>query len=272
MKAPTNKSVHGIQIKAGHSETVSDRLVAEGALQILINGEPYTITMRTPGEDRRLGLGLLLTEGILKPESDLPPSALNASPVMDDSTVLSFYIPGFDRAAHQRSLMSNAACGLCGKRDLLDLSLDEEKLVAPTMPLHVDQIPTLFDRMKARQTLFESTGGSHAAAALSVGGAMLAFAEDVGRHNAVDKVVGALLEDGTLCDADVLLVSGRVSYEIIYKAYRARLPYVIAVSAPSSLAVSAAQARNMTLIAFCRGERATIYSNAHQVSGLAAET
>ncbi len=262
--------MHGVRISNGQPQDVTDRLLVEGALQILINGGRFTITMRTPGDDRRLGLGLLLTEGVLHADADLPPSTSHTASDIDDSAVLHFEIPGFDGTAHQRSLMSTAACGLCGKRNLCDLSLDQEKLATP-LPLHADHIPLLFDTMQSRQRLFEDTGGSHAAAALTVGGELLAFAEDVGRHNAVDKVVGQLLEEDQLSDADVLLVSGRVSYEIIYKAYRARLPYVVAVSAPSSLAVSAAEARNMTLIAFCRGDRATVYSNAHHISGLSVD-
>lgn len=257
----------GIRIENNSAQKVTDTLVAEGALQVVINGERFTITMRTPGRDRELALGLLLTEGILAADAPLPESAHTAITDLDDSAALNVIIPGFSSAGHERSLMSSAACGLCGKRDISDIALEKNAL-APAPTMSIKTLPRMVQDMVDRQNLFERSGGSHAAAAFSASGEFLAFAEDVGRHNAVDKTVGQLMQDERLSDANVLLVSGRVSYEIIYKACRAGLPFVIAVSAPSALAVRTAEKQGMTLIGFCRGSRATIYSRADQITDI----
>ena len=162
----------------------------------------------------------------------------------------------------RRSLAATASCGLCGVRDAADLSLRGGALrVDPTESLNLALLGTMLASMAARQETFQATGGCHAAAAFALSGEMLAVYEDIGRHNAVDKVVGALLLDDAMARARVLLVSGRLSYEIVFKAFHARIPFLIAVSAPSSLAVEMAQQFGLTLIAFCRPPRATFYTH-----------
>jgi FdhD protein len=168
--------------------------------------------------------------------------------------------------AGSRSLASTSSCGLCGTREMAGLGVAGAPLV-PGGVFDVARIPAMQERMRARQSTFEQSGGSHAAGAFTLGGDELAVYEDVGRHNAVDKVVGALLLHGSLGRAQCLLLSGRISYEIVLKAYKARIPFVAAVSAPSSLAVRAAQQLGLCIMGFCRETRATVYTHPEHVSG-----
>ena len=259
------QALDALKYSAGEPAQVTDRLTVEAALQVRINGEAYTTTMRTPGDDHVLVKGLLFTEGIIV----APDAPIQIEQIMDPETGLigcleltvdeTWLAKPFEG---RRSIMSTSSCGFCGTREASDLLMEGEPLkIRAEEQLDINLVPTLFERMRERQRTFDQSGGSHASAAFTIDGELLALFEDVGRHNAVDKVIGQLLENGALGRARCLIVSGRLSYEIVFKAFRAGLAFNMAVSAPSSLAVEMAQSFGMTVIGFCRGSRATVYSN-----------
>lgn len=248
----------------------AESLVVEAPLHIRLNGVAYTTTMRTPGLDRALARGLLFTEGIV-PEADAP---LTYSETPDPESglvsLLDVSCPGefvAQSVEGRRTAIASASCGVCGTRDLADIAVYGPPLQRNDgARLDVDDIDALRDAMQARQPIFRATGGCHAAGLFSAGRELLAVCEDVGRHNAVDKAVGTLLESGQLASAAVLFASGRVSYEIVYKAYRAGIPILLAVSAASSLAVDTAGRLGITVAGFCRGGRATVYTHAERLA------
>tara|TARA_Y100000385_G_scaffold282093_1_gene335946 strand:+ start:3397 stop:4221 length:825 start_codon:yes stop_codon:yes gene_type:complete len=258
----------GKKFDAGVSSKVMDVLTVEEALQININGEPFTITMRTPGDDLSLVRGLLHSEGVINDVAYTPDMIIRKENEEGIITVVDLNIPEEKLGSgytNSRSLLSVSSCGICGKTELDELSfmgkvLDHEKTV------NIDSIHSMFLMMNSKQSVFEKSGGSHAAAAFDRTGVLLSSMEDVGRHNAVDKVVGELINDSTVRRASVITVSGRISYEIIVKAFKAKIPVLCAVSAPSSLAVDYAKELGITLLAFCRDERATCYSNPERIT------
>lgn len=258
----------GIQFNGGTARSVRDALTVEAPLQVLINGEPFTITMRTPGEDVALARGLLHTEGIV--EDPAAPITMEEDPGeagragrVRVTVRKRWLVRDF---ARRRSLLSTSSCGLCGKSELEDVELGPCPIrLAPARRLPVEGIGEMLASMRRAQETFERSGGSHAAAVLTVEGELLALSEDIGRHNAVDKAVGRLLLGGGWRRAECLLVSGRLSYEIVYKAWRAGIPHVLSVSAPSSLAVETGVRLGMTIAGFCREGRATVYTHPENV-------
>jgi len=258
----------GKKFDAGVSSKVMDVLTVEEALQININGEPFTITMRTPGDDLSLVRGLLHSEGVINDVTYTPDMILRKENEEGIITIVDLNIPEEKLGSgytNSRSLLSVSSCGICGKTELDELSfmvkvLDHEQTV------NIDSIHSMFLMMNSKQSVFEKSGGSHAAAAFDRTGVLLSSMEDIGRHNAVDKVVGELINDSTVREASVITVSGRISYEIIVKAFKAKIPVLCAVSAPSSLAVDYAKELGITLLAFCRDERATCYSNPERIT------
>lgn len=241
-------------------EEDQDKLVNELPLQISINDIPYTITMRTPGEELELALGLLFTEKIYQG----PPLNMSVRnfDIMGNITHLNLKINEqalLKDIDHNRTLISTSSCGFCGKKDLTDIEFCNEQ-ISDTFYLKVENIPALFEKMAHFQAIFLKTGASHAAALFNKEQKLLVVSEDVGRHNAVDKVIGKVLRTHNLNEAKILLVSGRISYEIVLKAFRAKIPIIMAVSAPTSFAVEIAQSAGLTLVGFCRNDRATIYS------------
>lgn len=248
---------------------MSDQLTVEGPLQVMVNGEAFSITMRTPGDDKELTRGLLFTEDVLPgtgskfkyTTADIDSSGMvTATNVIADKSELG---PGIEK---QRSLTSVSSCGICGQQNLDDISFGGQALAAEYQ-LDPKLIQHMFDEMRKHQSDFEQTGGCHASAAFTIGGDLIAVFEDIGRHNAVDKVIGSLLLQNRIDEASVLLVSGRVSYEIISKAYKAGIPFLASVSAPSNMAVNMSQDLGICLLAFCRGENATAYSNSQMLKG-----
>ncbi len=235
-------------------------LADEEPLQICINGRPFSITMRTPGHDVELVKGLLFGEGVVDPAGLEAEIRLEQ---LDGYTQAEIEIPEIYLCRdllERRSLIANTSCGFCGKREMRDIRWTNQEL-EPRGPVDASLIPKLGEILQSDQTVFAQTGGSHAAAAFTRGGELLAQFEDVGRHNAVDKVVGRLIARDQLAEADILYVSGRISFEIVSKAAAAGIPVLCAVSAPSSLAVRMAREAGMTLIAFCRGDRFTVYTH-----------
>ena len=260
---------------AGEAESVEDSLTIEAPLHIMVNGQSYTTTMRTPGDDEALARGLLHTEGIVTPSCAKFSFQTIDNPESGEAACLDVTVPqeSVEKPVEgRRTMLSASSCGVCGTRNPADIEVYGPPLeIASGLRLDVSTIGALLAEMKAEQHAFSESGGSHAAAIFNADGTLLAVYEDIGRHNAVDKAIGRLLEEGRLSDAAVLLVSGRVSYEIVYKAYRAQIPFVLAVSAPSSMAVETAARLGMTLIAFCRDDRATVYTHHENVVGAGAE-
>jgi FdhD protein len=253
-----------VKVENGISTKTNESLVNEEPLQISINGKAFSITMRTPGDDQALVKGLLLTEGVVNLAGlQMDPEIVSHQGYTEAKvTVPEIYL--CQDLLEKRSLIANAACGVCGKQDVDDLRLDQAPLENKSR-LNASLIPRLGNEMRQRQHGFEATGGCHAAAAYEADGTFITQFEDVGRHNAVDKVIGQLVSLGQLDKAAVLQVSGRVSFEIVSKALAAGIPFLCAVSAPSSLAVQMADNAGITLLAFCRDSRFTVYSNPQHI-------
>jgi len=249
-----------IKTKANTQQKVEDTLVIEAALQININDEAYTTVMRTPNNDIELIRGLLYAEDIYKNEH----LKLQVIEQFDNGfSVINASIPQEELGngyLNKRTLLSVSSCGVCGKQKLEDVIVSGES-IQQKKSLKLSFIKGLFQQMQSNQQLFQSTGGSHATAAFDKKGNLLSIMEDIGRHNALDKVVGDLLIKKRLKDIACILVSGRVSYEIVSKAFIAKIPIIVAVSACSSLAVDYAKEFGICLIGFSRENKATIYAN-----------
>jgi FdhD protein len=249
-----------------------DRIVTEEPMEIRVHGpgqepRPLVVTMRTPGNDFELAVGFCRTEGIVASADDLDSVAYCLAGVGDQEynvVTVSLRAPFVDRGAVRR-FVTNASCGLCGATTLDAIEHDCDP-VAPGPIVGRSVIAALPDRLRASQRVFDATGGLHAAATFRADGELVAVREDVGRHNALDKLIGhALLERRLPLSELVLMVSGRVSFEIVQKAAIAGLPVVCAVSAPSSLAVAAADRLGQTLVAFVRDDRANVYTHPDRI-------
>jgi FdhD protein len=250
-----------------------DSLAAEEPLELRVNGTPLTVTMRTPGDDVELAHGFLLTEGVIGDLSDVATARYCAGATVDGQNTynvldvqLAPHVPAPDTSV-QRNFYTTSSCGVCGKA-----ALDAVKLATRYSPagdagrVHMNVLAELPDRLRDKQKVFESTGGLHAAGLFTADGEALAVREDVGRHNAVDKVLGwALLNNRVPLGGCVLMVSGRASFELVQKAAMAGVPVLAAVSAPSSLAVDLADEQGLTLVGFLRGTSMNVYTGAQRV-------
>lgn len=244
----------------GESILVEDAMVIERPLKISINGTPFTITLRMPGNEKALGMGLLYAEDIIKNTAAIQMNYLEDENELDllEVTVPAAYLK--EGYLNSRNFLSVSSCGMCGKTELPHLTTSQDAF-KKEMELPNDlSLEALFATMKQHQPVFLKTGGCHAAAIFNSKGTLMSCHEDIGRHNAVDKTVGDLLLKNHLNEAHYLLVSGRVSYEIIVKTFRANIPVLAAVSAPSSLAIDYAKELGVRLIGFCRGNQFTIYA------------
>jgi FdhD protein len=257
MEAPpySAAAVEVVRLPDGRRER--DQVAVEEPLEIRIGGKPVAVTMRTPGHDEELAIGFCLSEG-LRPTAARLPDDLAANTVDVDA-------PGFDAARLQRNFYTSSSCGICGKGALEAVAVDAARVESPLrMPFSlVVQLP---DRLREAQAAFTATGGLHATGLFTADGELLCAREDVGRHNAMDKVIGWAFGAGRLPLADaVLCVSGRLSFELVQKAAVAGCPALIAVGAPSSLAVSLAQDRGITLCGFVRNGSANVYTEAWRI-------
>lgn len=254
-------TVKAIQFEAGKDpHAVQDNLTQEAMLSISVNGAPYTVTMRSPGHEEELVRGILSGEEVYNGTSN-PIFTIIEHDAQDAMSRVNVDIPADALGpgiAKARNLLSVSSCGMCGMQEV-DLPLKGESLRDYARP-EPALLPGMFRAMQAAQATFSRTGGSHAAAAFTRSGELLVCREDIGRHNAVDKVIGFLLMHGLLASATVLTVSGRVSYEIVSKCYHARIPCLAAVSAPSTMAVEYCLDKGISLFAFCRGEKVTRYT------------
>lgn len=255
-----SKKQMGMMIQKGEVFHQKDELVHERALQIVVNGKEFSMTMQTPGDEFYLVRGLLHVEGLCFKK------VLSFElQEFDHGTLAVLHVEGLDGVASKRNIVSTSSCGLCGKETMGKLFEGFDGL-ENTFVVSQNEIQKIYEKVIYEQPLFDRTGGCHAAAAVDPYGNVLCVFEDIGRHNAVDKVIGYLLEKNELQKAKVLTVSGRVSFEIIQKCHRARIPVLTAISSPSSLAVEMAEKANITLAAFCRKDRVTFYSGLERVS------
>ena len=253
-----------------------DALAAEEPLEIRIDGKPLAVTMRTPGHDVELAHGFLLTEGVITSVDDIATARYCDS--LDDAgrntyNVLDLALaPGVAPPddSVERRFYTTSSCGVCGKASLD--AVRTRTVYSPAddpVEIPAEVLFTLPDALRAAQKVFDSTGGLHGAGLFTADGALLCVREDVGRHNAVDKVLGhALLTGAVPAAGTVLMVSGRASFELTQKAVMAGVPALAAVSAPSSLAAEMAEETGMTLIGFLRGRSMNIYAGASRVTGL----
>ena len=260
------KDYTGERLEKKRVSYTTDCLTVEEALQININGKPFTMTMRTPGHDASLVRGLLHTEGILKSANYNPEVVISKE---NDETIVTkadLTIPEKELGlgyTNSRSLLSVSSCGICGRTELGEVACNGKTLEYDGR-IDIETLNRAFHKMSALQHAFLQSGGTHAAAAFDIEGNLLCAMEDIGRHNAVDKVIGELILTDKAKQAVCLTVSGRISYEIVIKAFKARIPFLAAVSAPSTLAVDYAEGLGITLFAFCREDRATCYSHTYR--------
>jgi FdhD protein len=233
----------------------TDSVAVEEPLEIRINGEPVAVTMRTPGHDEELALGFCLTEGLAPREAEIPPD-LAANTVNVDA----------DRVPQARNFYTSSSCGVCGKGALEAVAV-EAPHVSSDLRVELDVVTELPRRLRDAQAAFDVTGGLHATGLFSSGSELLCVREDVGRHNAMDKVLGWAFRAGDLpLSRSILCVSGRLSFELVQKAAVAGCPIVVAVGAPSSLAVELAADRGVTLCGFVRDGRANVYTEPWRIT------
>jgi FdhD protein len=271
---PTNtRNINLTQVlewDSGSRRTKSDYLAAEEPLEIRIGEHPLSVTMRTPGHDRELAAGFLFTEGLVKRREDIvslesvePSDGANRGNVVS-ATLAPESAPDLERL--RRHFFASSSCGICGKASIE--AVRDRTLAAPNSEfrLAAGVLTQLPDVLRQSQDVFERTGGLHGAALFDALGGLEVAREDIGRHNAVDKVIGwALLENRVPLTQSVLLVSGRGGFEIIQKAIAAGIPVVASVSAPSSLAVQLAREMRQTLVGFLRGTRFVVYSGEERI-------
>lgn len=254
-----------IKIKQTTSTKIKDTLVIEAPLQININQKPYTVVMRTPNNDIELIRGLLYAEDIYKKPQNFEYQIIKNEAF---STIINVKIPTKELGKgylNKRTLLSVSSCGICGKQELEDIQLSGNAL-QNTQQISQIEIQKMYQQMQNEQTVFQLSGGSHASAFFNKNKQLITIKEDIGRHNAVDKCVGNLLINSQLKNAHCMLVSGRVSYEIVSKAFFAKIPIIVAVSACSSLAVDFAKEFGICLVGFSRNNKMTIYSHPQYIS------
>jgi FdhD protein len=262
--------------RAGGSAPRADFLAGEEPLGIRVGGTALTMTMRTPGDDLELVAGFLVSEAVIRSPDDIAEMKLcdgtacgHADHDGMGNVVDVTLAPGVAVApGARRNFLTTSACGVCGKTSIADICvLPHAALAADTAPFAPEMLAGLPERLRDAQRVFSRTGGLHAAGLFTAEGELIAVREDVGRHNAVDKVVGWALLAGRLPLAGcVLLVSGRASFELVQKAVLAGIPLLAAVSAPSSLAVDLAEEAGLTLVGFLRGPSMNVYTGAHRLS------
>ena len=247
-----------------------DRVAAEEPLQLYLDGKALSIIMRTPGHDLELALGLLWAERVITRRDQVVKVRISAESgeseadvELDTAVIEANHIDVHLREGGrrpERSFMSSSACGVCGATTVDDLTLDFP-ILAPGLMVRAAALPALADKLRESQAVFEATGGLHAAGLFTADGEKVHLREDIGRHNAVDKVVGRMfLDSGLPASEQLLAVSGRAGYEVVQKAIAAGIPMLVAVGAPSSLAVATAVRFNLTLVGFLKRDRFNVYS------------
>jgi FdhD protein len=247
-----------------------DSLVAEEPLEIRVGGRSLAVTMRTPGHDYELATGFLLTEGLIAGGADLATISYCPGPDKQEFNVLDVTLAaGVDPppADAARPFVTTSSCGLCGKASIDNVrSRSRFEVASDPVEVTATVLCSLPDRLREAQKVFERTGGLHAAGLFDAGGNLVCLREDVGRHNAFDKVIGWAAMNGRLpLRGHVMLASGRASFELVQKALMAGVPVLAAVSAPSNLAAELAEESGMTLVGFLRGDTMNLYAGAQRV-------
>ncbi len=260
----------------GKSRLIDDYLAGEEPLEIRVGARPISVTMRTPGNDLELAAGFLFTEGLIAGREQIADIRSGQEDDKNDNgnRVHVELAPGveLDGGASQRNFYTTSSCGVCGKASLEAIRVRGIKRLPAGHAVDPELLCQLPDRLREGQAIFGHTGGLHAAALFTLSGELLVLREDIGRHNAVDKVIGwALAKDLIPLQDSILMVSGRGGFEIIQKALVAGIPLVASVSAPSDLAVKLAREFGMTLVGFLRGRRFVIYSGAQRIATKAPE-
>ena len=270
---PTTVDVGIVKYKNGQALNLADVLAIEEPLEIrLVSGaekerqeKPVSITMRTPGADKELALGFLFTEGILQNFSDVESVDVPMENVVRVAVSSEVQI---DIAKLDRHFYTTSSCGVCGKTSIEAIHNTSLQIIPDDLPsIKAKTIQDLPARLLDRQTVFDQTGGIHAAGLFDLEGQLVLLREDVGRHNALDKLIGSALSDHSFPLHDFILVlSGRISFELIQKALVAGIPYVVAVGAPSSLAIELASSSGITTVGFVRDGQLNVYSNPHRIT------
>jgi len=249
----TMPQITHLPIRRADGEAIDDSIVIEEPLEIRVGDRALSVTLRTPGNDVELATGFVITESVVKRADDIrevrhwgSPNVIRVA-LADDVQI--------DWQRLQRHFYSTSSCGVCGKTSIDALRVHASPIESDVRidPSVIGRLP---DLLRTQQRTFDATGGIHAAGAFTAAGELLAVREDVGRHNAVDKVIGATLN----ANPDVLVLSGRAGFELVQKALVARIPIVVAVGAPSSLAVELAREMNVTLLGFVRDRRYNLYA------------
>ena len=253
-------------------ERVPDVTAAEEPLDIRLHGQSFAIVMRTPGDDQALAAGFLFSERVIREAADIGAVEHCRHPERAEAhNIVDVFLRGAaaerarDLLARRRRVAANSSCGICGRASIDELSTDLRPITTGG-GIAASLITSMPGRLRETQAAFDETGGLHGAALFSLDGAMLGAAEDVGRHNAVDKIVGRLLLDERQIGDAILMVSGRVSFEIVQKAWLAGIPVVAAVSAPTSLAVDLARQAGITLLGFVRPPGFNAYTHDQRIS------
>ncbi len=272
------KQVDVVRVRGGRRTEDADCAAAEEPLEVRLHGQPFAVIMRTPGADRELAAGFLLAERVLRNADDLGTieycrdAPQNGEPPDNIVNIVNVTLTGrspddLERLlAARRKTMTGSSCGLCGRLTIESLKSDVDPL-AIGASIQTSVILALPDTLRRAQAVFDETGGLHAAGLFTVDGTLTAMAEDVGRHNAVDKVVGRMLmADRLPLSQHALFVSGRTSYEIVQKALVAGIGVLASVSAPSSLAIDLAREAGVTLVGFVRGDSFNIYAHPDRIT------
>jgi FdhD protein len=273
---PPGQSIEITQVvewRNGEARQLTDYLAAEEPLEIRIvhDGSPpvsLSVTMRTPGHDHELTAGFLLTEGILSDVGKLHEIRTIPHESTGKRNIVEVEIIGadYDPEQSRRNFFATSSCGICGKASIEAVRARGLHRPNPDLRISPQTLASLVDKLRCDQAVFDKTGGLHAAGLFSAAGELLGLREDIGRHNAVDKIVGwALLEGRLPLSEQILMVSGRGGFEIVQKSIAAGIPVLASVSAPSNLAVKLAREMGLTLIGFLRGERFVIYSGAERI-------
>ncbi len=250
-----------------------DELAAEEPLEIRIEGQSIAVLMRTPGHDRELAAGFLVSENLIRRADEFFEITSCGEPIAgtDETNVVNVTLKNpaaFDPKNFSRNIVSSASCGLCGKTSIESI-VRQFAPIDSILKILARTILELPPRLSAAQATFQRTGGLHACALFKENGTMIAVREDVGRHNALDKLIGhSLLQNRLPLNHQILLLSGRVSFEMVQKALAAGIAIIAAISAPTSLAVEFARANNQTLIGFLRGDEMNIYTGAERILGM----
>ena len=255
------------------AEQVMDAAAVEEPLEIRVEGRSIAVVMRTPGHDEDLAAGFLLTEGVVKRPEDLFEISVCPSTTEGKGNIVDVLLSGIavDWDSLTRHVFASSSCGLCGKATV-DAVFQSFPRVRSDWKISSDVLRALPEKLRAAQATFEATGGLHASGLFDLAGNLLVLREDVGRHNALDKVLGFALRECLLpLDRCLLMVSGRVSFELMQKALAGGIPLIAAVSAPSSLAVQFAEASGQTLVGFLRGDRMNVYAHAERLTHAPAD-